>query len=401
MSKSNSRVNGKKFFQDALIKLKVEHSCYPLPASAISAYMLFHLECDDFGRIRANDFSLTTFSTKTGIPYSTIHTGREVLFNRGFMREVIIDNIPFYEIIGYEKWNSPEINKQKNNMTSLNYFKIPFKLLTSHVLKMLVSARDSNGLLMLLDLFNTFTRVVNTRGEQVYDGISRSMKKMKEKMKKSALKVRQWMELIKEFFSFEALDYRERQPKIDRVATRKKNNPIQIVIEMFNVKINPDIIYELEDEYDTYEIEAAVRKETTFKLSTERVKHSANDIKDITRAFKEEVINSLKYYTDVYSTAKDIYTRNKMMLNVFNHSLNEMIYQYRENEKHDPSNQIKSLGAFMRHMLRMTLFETATTANPYLEPISEAIVAYSNEKKEPPKFIKLEIRKDKIRRKKK
>lgn len=377
MRTSKARISGKKFFQDGLTKLKVLHDLKPLPASAIATYMLFHLECDDLGRIRANTFSLSKLSEPTKIPYTTIHTGRNVLFERDLLREVIIGNEPYYEIVGYNEWNSPEINAQLGNNSSLNYFKIPFKLFTSPSLKALVSSRDASGLIMLLDLFNTFTRGMNMYGSE---DTTRTMKTLKEKMKKTAKSIRDWVVLVKDLFIFEAEETTERKPDFSRLTTRKKNNPIQIVIKKFSIKMNPDLVYELEDTYNTEMIESSVRKEVAFKLPAENIKHSSKDLKDIVRVFKEEVISSLKYYND------SILTRNQIMLHVFNTTFDQLIEYYKDKKMNDPKQQIKSLGAFMRNGLLKKLHHLATTPNRFSGTLHDAVVSYHHEKKEYPKF---------------
>lgn len=224
-------MNGKKFFKDSLVRLQIEHSCNPLSASAITAYILAHLECDDIGHIPANPFSLTKWVNRTGIPHSTIHHGWEVLFARGLMREEIIKGLPHYVIVGYMEAKTAEYPK------GMNYFWVPTGLMESKALKPLVSSRDSLGLIMMLELFDTFTRK-----KDIKKGIVIEMKTLKEKMKKNSLKVRQWAQRVADLFSFEEINRTERRPRQGRVTTIKKNNPTQIVIESFRIHINPELI---------------------------------------------------------------------------------------------------------------------------------------------------------------
>jgi hypothetical protein len=382
MTKNMTSIKGKKFFQDGLLKLKVEHECYPLPASAISTYILFHLECDDFGRIHANSFSLNKFSKSTGVPYSTLHGGFEVLFKRGFMREVIINKQPYYELIGYSTWNTPEFNKISGREEGLNYFRIPYSLGESAALKRLISSRDPFGLIMLLDLFNAFTRLINLRKKDVQNGLTRTMNHLKEKMKKSALKIREWVEVVKEFFYFEPIGLSKKTPRSDRLTVRKKKNPVQIVIEKFNITINPSLIDEIVDDYNTREIEAAIKKEVTFKLAEEGIKHTAKDIKDILASAKQEIIDIMKY------SSTSTFVRNKVIIDVFNNAFDNFIHYYKEKEQYDPLNQVKVIGAFVRSCIIESFTEYIFNPNPHFEAIEEAVAIYANKHQRFPRFFK-------------
>lgn len=382
MSTIKSTLNGRKFFQDGLTKLKVEHDCYPLPASAVCSYVLFHLVCDDLGRVHANSFSLTKFSKMTGIPSSTLYGGMEALLQRGFLQEVIIKNQPYYEIIGYSTWNTPEFNRQQSGREEgLNYFRIPYKITEGSALKRLVSSRDAAGLIMLLDLFNAFTRLVNLKGQKAEEGITRRMGYLKQKMKKTALKIRQWAEIIEVFFNFEPVGVSKRNPRKDRLTIRKKNNPVQVLIEKFKVTINPSLIAELEDTYDTQQVEATVRKEVSFKLVEEGIKHTQKDIRDILASVKQEVIDVMKYYNE------SIPQRNKVIFDVFNSAFGQFIDFYKDKKENDPENQVRSIGAFIRSSLISSFGNYINNPNPYPEVVEQAIVHYANANRTYPNFI--------------
>ncbi|MEK3993042.1 hypothetical protein [Robertmurraya sp. FSL R5-0851] len=374
-------INGKKFFQDGLTKLKVEHDCYPLPASAVCTYVLFHLECDDLGRVHANSFSLTKFTKMTGIPSSTLYGGMEALFQRGFIQEVIVKNQPYYEIIGYSTWNTPEFNIHSGREEGLNYFRIPYKITEGSALKRLVSSRDAAGIIMLLDLFNAFTRLVNLKGKKAEEGLTRRMGYLKQKMKKTALKIRQWAEIIEGLFTFEPVGVAERRPRKDRLTVRKQNNPVQVFIEKFKVTINPSLIAELEDTYDTQQVEAAVRKEVSFKLVEEGIKHTQKDIRDILGSVKQEVIDVMKYYNE------SIPRRNKVIFDVFNSAFGQFIDFYKDKKENDPENQVRSIGAFIRSSLISSFGHYVNNPNPYGEVVEEAIFHYANANRKYPNFI--------------
>ncbi len=77
------------------------------------------------------------------------------------------------------------------------------------ILSSLVKARDNRGIMFLLNLINTFSRKV---GMEHYKHnidefhITRRMAFLKERLKRNAKKVRQYIEIIKPIVQFTAID---------------------------------------------------------------------------------------------------------------------------------------------------------------------------------------------------
>lgn len=352
--RQNYSINGVKFFQAGLDLLKAEHERSPLSAAAIATYILFHFKADDFGRVNAKELSLSTWANSTKIPYTTIHSGREVLFARGLVKEIIIAGEPYYQITNFDRWNSPELAAQG---VKLSYFRVSYKLLKDPVLKSLVSSRNSAGLFLLLDLFNAITRAIgnkikNSKNSSIEDIVNVSkeytMNTLKTKTKQSALKVRQFIEAVKTLFVFEAEGYSERIPSKDRVAVTKKNNVIQIVIRKFKVKINPEMVHSEEDELETQTLEASLRKEVISKLDHFQIPKRNKDIRDIMAAFKQEVIKIMKY------SSQPLKVRNRIIRNIFEDSLRLLTDYYTAQKAKDPRFRIKSLGGYMRRTFIQT-----------------------------------------------
>ncbi|MGE8081366.1 hypothetical protein [Peribacillus loiseleuriae] len=352
------KINGVKFFQEHLDLLKMEHQAFPLPASAIAAYILTHFYCDDLGEIRVarkkaelDQFMISKVSASTGIPYSTLHTGFSVLFERGILSEGIRGNQQFYIIKGYERLNSPEL-AVAGERTRLSYFRIPYLFKETTVLRKLVSARDSKGLLMLLETFNSFHRDL-WKVDSLDNLIKkRSMNYFKGLFNKSAKKVREWIENVKEFFDFTPLDYQEKMPNHDRVAISKANNPIQVLIHRFSVSITEACISKSNEGQEIRQLEASLRKEATIQFNRENVNLTKKDINDIMRAFREETIKPLQYYT-VESTKTSYYIkRNQLIGQIFLVTLEEILQYYKLEITKDPLFKINSMGGLFREKVR-------------------------------------------------
>ncbi|USK62261.1 hypothetical protein [Peribacillus asahii] len=370
------KIKGVKFFQDHLNALKAEHDFSPLPASAIATYILFHLNCDDLGILRARDpeNALRKWSDNTGIPYSTLHTGREILFKRNFISETFNGNDPLYEINGYAIHNNP--NSQKEGV-KLNYFRLPFALKKTSALKNLVSAKDSAGLIMLLDLCNSFHRDARWKPERTDFNLSRSMKFFQEKMGKSAKKIRSWIEAIKDIFSFSPIDYKERVPNQERVAVRKKNNPIQIVIKNFSVQMANGLLSKEEDPFHVKQVEATVRKEAVVQFKRNEMVVSKKQIRDIMTAFRQETLKPLSKYVNQSDSYK--VQRNRLFYHIFLGALENTINYHKESIAQDKNFRIHNIGGFFREKVKhftlqamifdLSKSETIIEACKHLDPL--------------------------------
>ena len=340
---STIAIKGVKFFQDHLYALKAEHDFSPLPASAIATYLLFHLNCDDLGLLRARDpeNALQKWSDKTGIPYSTLHSGREILYKRNFIKDTFNGNDQLYEINGYGVHNTG---------TKFNYFRIPFALKNSAVLKKLVTAKDSSGLIMLLDLCNSFHRDAQWVQAATELSVKRSMSFLKDKMNKNAKKVRGWIETVSEIFTFSPLDYKEKMPNQERMAIRKKNNPIQILIKQFTVQIKNTCLSKEDDPFHTKQVEATLRKEAVIQFKRHHMVINKNEMKDIMTAFRQEAIKPLAKYINSTETFK--LKRNQLFHHIFLGALENTIQYYELEKAKDPSFRLRNVAGLFRTKVR-------------------------------------------------
>lgn len=340
---STIAIKGAKMFQDHFNALKAEHDFSPLPASAIATYLLFHLNCDDLGLLRARDpeNALRMWSDKTGIPYSTLHTGREILYKRNFIKDTFNGNDQLYEINGYGVHNTE---------MKLNYFRIPFSLKNSKVLKKLVSAKDSTGLIMLLDLCNAFHRDARWGKSAKELSVTRKMSSFKEKMNKNAKKVREWIESVSEIFTISPLDYQEKRPNQERLGVRKKNNPIQILIKDFTVQVKKSCLSKEDDPFHTKQVEATLRKEAVVQFKRHQIIIKKSDMKDIMAAFRQEAIKPLGKYQNVNEPFK--LKRNQLFYHIFLGALENTIQYYELEKAKNPSFRFRSVGAVFRTKVR-------------------------------------------------
>lgn len=337
-------MHGPKFF-DETRKFLNENSKlknHALPASALATYILLHFKVDDLGILPSN-FVLKELEIASSIPYSTIHTGFKVLQDKGLVEEILISGIPHYKICNYDRLNRTA--KESTDQTSnLSYSRIPNHLLETSILKELVKHRDNKGIILLLNLFNAFTRGLagdkNQYSLEEYS-ITRKMEYLKETLGRNAKKVRQYLEVIVPIFDFKALLQTVRNPREKRI-TRIRKKVQQLVIDKFEVTMNSACIVE-NDRAKFRQTEAKMRKEAISRLNTARVSLTSKDRKDITGVFKNEISKIAAF---IYNSK----LQKSLMSFSMTYALDEFQDYVDKTKK-----KVSSIGGFIRAKLRESL----------------------------------------------
>ncbi|MGU9545894.1 hypothetical protein [Bacillus cereus] len=315
---------------------------YALPSSALATYIYLHFYVNDVGLL-PRDFKLSIISNASGIAYTTVHTGFQALLKSGMVQEVLIDGrIPVYEICNYARLNRTYKETTKQDIGKLSYFRIPSHLLDSKVLKQLVSHRDSKGILLLLDLCNTFTRKIGLENkDQIEKFIThRTMSYLKEKLGRNAKKVREYLNVIRPIFPFTASNTEVRKPNMGRL-TRIKEYVEQIFITKFNVHISAECVVESQNKILRQQ-EARMRKEAKDRLKSLKLALSMKEDQDLIVAFKNEISTIAQFLKHT----KDIKT---FMTYTMTYALDEL-----ENFVKS-GNKVSVLGAFMRAKFRESI----------------------------------------------
>ncbi|MGE6617587.1 hypothetical protein [Bacillus mycoides] len=331
-------MHGPKFF-DATRKFLIKNSelkeC-ALPASALATYILLHYKVDDLG-ILPRDFKLKELKTMSGIPYSTIHTGFQVLQTEGWVEEIFISGIPHYKICNYARLNRTAKETQDND-GKLSYFRIPHLLLETSILKELVSHRDSKGIIEFLGLCTHFTHQFKNSKNSFEDySCVRNMDGLKERLGRNAKKVRNYLKIISPIFKFDAAAKKVRNPRKGRIA-RIREKIQQIVITQFTVNINSACVIE-NDGAEIRQTEAKMRKEATARLESIGIALTNKDRKDIVVSYKGEVSRIATYI-------KNQQLRDDFMTYTMSYAMDQCESFLALGEK------IKSIGGMIRAKLR-------------------------------------------------
>ncbi|PGY64582.1 hypothetical protein [Bacillus cereus] len=323
---------------------------YALPSSALATYVYLHFYVNDVGLL-PRDFKLSIISNASGIAYTTVHTGFQALLESGMVREVFINGISIYEICNYARLNRTYKETTKQDIGKLSYFRIPNHLLDSKVLKQLVSHRDSKGILLLLDLCNTFTRKIGLENKNQIEKFitQRTMSYLKEKLGRNAKKVREYLNIIRPIFPFTASNTEVRKPNMGRL-TRIKEYVEQIFITKFNVHISAECVIESQNKVLRQQ-EAHMRKEAKNRLKSLKLPLSMKEDNDLIVAFKNEISTIAQFLKHT----KDI---KRFMTYTMTYALDEL-----ENFVKS-GNKVSVLGAFMRAKFRESILSWRTKYIP-------------------------------------
>ncbi|MES1053685.1 hypothetical protein FOA24_32800 [Bacillus thuringiensis] len=315
---------------------------YALPSSALATYIYLHFYVNDVGLL-PRDFKLSIIANASDIAYTTIHTGFQLLLTSGLVQETFIDGkIPVYELCNYARLNRTYKETNTQEIGKLSYFRIPNFLLDTKILKQLVSHRDSKGILLLLDLCNTFTRKLGQENKEAIEQFVaiRKMSYLKEKLGRNAKKVRQYLDIIQPVFPFTAAHTEIRKPNGDRL-TRIRESVAQIFIPKFTVRMTAKCVVESQNKVVKQQ-EARMRKEAKDRLKSLKVALSIKENKDLIVAFKNEVSNIAQFIQN----AKDIKT---LMTHTMTFALDELESFMKK------GNKVKVIGAFMRAKFRESI----------------------------------------------
>ncbi|MEH6891608.1 hypothetical protein V7024_18350 [Bacillus sp. JJ864] len=342
MTKQKFLMRGPKFFNGLLKQLKREDELFELPASALAVYVGMHYMVNDIGLL-PSDFTLAQLAQIIGLPYTTAHTGFEILLQRGLVQEIITEEgLPVYEISHYALNNRTKREGNQECM-GLSYFRLPKALLETTILCELVTHRDRKGIYLLLDLCNNFTHELYKQKHESIEQYTlvRRMSFLKKYLNRNAKKVREYIELLSPIFQFEASNTTVRYARESRL-TRMRKAVNQVLIPRFTVRMAASCVLE-NDDTDIKQNEAKMRKEAVSRLKSVGYALSSKDRRDLVVAFQNEV-SKIAYLLE-NKTA-----RTQLMTYTMCYALDSL-----EQYVNTTGQKVKSIGAFVRTKLRESL----------------------------------------------
>jgi hypothetical protein len=312
MATDSVKIPGAKFFQERLdsLRLWVNEASKEkqLPASAMATYILYHFECDDFGRILAKEFCLKHAAEEYNLPYTSLHNGHHRLLKSGWIREEWINEEQYYTINQYAELNDAEKGK------SLNYFIIPKYILKHAVLTPFISSRDTTGILGMLDLINGLYRGIKIHSKKK---IERKTNKLLSKLNKSSRTFKDWAIRLTQVFNI--------------TFTRSQDKE-----EMWIIEFVDGCFEEPHKDPELSRILTGIRKDITSHFTHSSLSYRKQNIQDVYFACKQELVDLLGYLPN-----------NKEVINrLHTYTMEDVLGAISESSK------IKSIGAYYRELLR-------------------------------------------------
>lgn len=347
----NFKIDGIKFFKKHLdkIHLDLQVTDHPITTSEITVFMLLHLYTDEMGQIRSltkdpsisdrNQLNISNLSTEHDLTYETVKKAMDSLIARNYIAEVFTDKGMHYEIVDYATYNhqiDTSIPVEKSS-----YFRIPLNLYQEKIFGSLIRHRYHHGAALLLDLCQYFTVQVGTNRKDIEDvakvkGV-RTMKYLKETLKTTAMRVRQFLSLIKNIFVFTPVDEKVKTPTNRQ---KRKRTFTQICIEKFLFSLNPSCFVE-NDEKNERKLFAASKKEMAARIKHAKIPLKWRDTKDIDRSISR-MVN--------ISTHLSVVGKSKSMLD---YTLFQVADTLEELHNTGQLSSIKSIGAFVNKSFSM------------------------------------------------
>lgn len=263
-----------------------EESKKQVPASAYAVLLAvlkqIHIEKNSQGKVQ--EFNLSFWSKKLHVAYSTMHAGRKFLEEHGFLYEEILPNgLPVWVLANYQAYTTPELSKGHE----LNYFIVPHTLLDTTIVAEFVRTSNPEAFELVFSLFNQFRHGVaklDHKKEVSALEQSRTMKTLKEKLKKRSKSVREVLAILQPLFDIEytGVQVRGRQLWIRKVIFRLK----------------PECVKENTDEFHVEPLLAKFQENTLYILDGLKLRYKPRDLFDIMLSFKQEVLDVVKHLTD-------------------------------------------------------------------------------------------------------
>jgi hypothetical protein len=373
------KIDGFKFFQGTLdmlkniVKSSNKQPSKTVPSSALAAYIGAHALCHEDGVLPA-DFTITTLAGVTGVKYDSIRKGFKWCIRNAFITTTVIDGTLHYKIVGYSEQNNSQAEKPRysdKEQHKLSYFRVPKAVF--NVLDKLVHNKDTQGILVLLDFCNFFSRQLMNNKENISDyACVRNMSYLKSALRRKPHQVREYMNnIIKKIFDVELKVVQERKPR--EREDRKRKPVVQLVVGQVKLRLTELCAKVNDDLKKIREKVANFRKNIKHFLKHAGRKVTKKDMDDIQSAFSSE-IGLIMSYMEKEDDRKELY---ETAIGVVCRRIDSIATE---------GMRIESVGAYVRDALKKAV-DIWKTSDLTRGVAMDVAVRYAQEHGEYPAFI--------------
>ncbi|MCY8737552.1 hypothetical protein MOD71_18775 [Bacillus haynesii] len=339
-------INGVRFFKQHLDKIRLDSMVTdnPITTSEISVFIILHLYTDEMGQIRSltkdrsvserKQLCISNLSSEHDLTYETVKKAFDSLLERNYIAEVYTDKGMHYEIVDYAKFNQ-RINSPLNAEKS-SYFRIPFALFQEKIFGPLIKHRYHKGPILLLELSQYFTVQLGTNRRYTEDiqkvQGERTMSFLKKSLNTTAKRVRKFLSIIRNVFTFKPIEEKVKTPSKNR--KERKRTFLQVCIEKFKFGLN-GACFKRNDENNDRKVFASSKKEMAARIKNAKIPVKWRDLLDIERSISRMV--------NIATHLKVVNKGQKML----NYTISKVADQLEQLHNNGELNSIKSIGAYV------------------------------------------------------
>lgn len=239
-----------------------------ITASSLTAYICLHYISDAQGYINKEDFSYTQTAKEYNLPYSSFYKGVQKLYEFGLIVDELIEKENYIRIVGFVE--------EQQKLNKYNYFILPSNFLKSKLPNALIKARDTNGMIGVLDLLNQMYREHSIKHSKnslnTKVTIVRRYKNWMEKIKKTNRNISDFVLNLANYFEIQEVNQEEKRKRNKKVEVQFKKETYEEVKELQR------IIYRAT--YD--EVESHLRQ-TKFKQQKNMKRIASVVIEDLSK----------------------------------------------------------------------------------------------------------------------
>lgn len=379
-------IDGVKFFKKHLDNLRKDSIATeilpnPITTSEITVFMILHQFVDEMGQIRTltvnqgitkrKQLCISNIAKDYQLKYETVKKAFDSLLSRNYIAEVHTNAGMHYEIVDYAACNQQSsISKEE-----LSYFYIPHAIYEERLFGKLIQKRFHKGPIVLLELSQFFTRQIGTNKRSVEEVTTiqgtRKMADLKARLNTTAMRVRDFLEIIKNVFTFKPVEETIKEPAAHR--NHRKRTFFQICIKKFTFTLNKSCFVKNEHSQER-KLFATYRKEMAARIKNAKIPLAWRDMLDIN--------NSISRMVKIGSHL-NVIGKTKQMLD---YTVSNVADKLEELHLSGTLTEIKSIGAFVNANFSNLWREYQDT---YLElgDRQEVMVAYHNVYGSYPSFI--------------
>lgn len=349
-------IEGPKFFKkhlDKMVKYDLEVTDNPITTSEISLFMILHLYTDEMGQIRSltkdpavserRQLCISNISSEHALTYETVKKAFDKLLERNYITEVNTEKGMHYEIVDYGKYNQLITS---NSEEKSSYFHIPQALFQEKIFGQLIKQRYQRGPIMLLQLCEYIQRQIGTNRRTVEDVKlvkgDRTMSYLKKNLKTTAKRVRNYLSIINNIFSFVPVEKKLKQPSPNR--RNRRRDFVQVCIEKFDFTLN-SVCFKKIDEKGQRRTFAKYKKEMAARIKNANIPLKSRQINDIANSISR-MVN--------YSVHFEVVNLSKKMLD---YTISSVADKLEELHLKGQLSSINSIGAYANSRFTTALHE--------------------------------------------